>query len=153
MPRHLPHHPLANLSLRINTQIDAPKRRPVSTSAAAVPAVSQEIRPDCDPSHDLPKTAHPHLAHTRSASTSAVPTLFPASPTVDPTVYHTLNLVAPANTASVKLGATLFSHGLYTNHTTGSLLIYTSTAKPCATSNPRPPQHHRSHRQGHGSTG
>lgn len=106
-------------SLRIDTQslhYRATKRRPISTSAAPRTASNPiQIRPDCDPANDqAPFSAMPRMMHTRSVSTSAVTTtstttaFFPASPTADPTVYHALNLTAPANTASVKLGATLF---------------------------------------------
>ena len=114
--RRLSSPPVRQPSLRIDTTIQVPKRRPVSTPPVPATAHVMEIRPDCDPASSLPTSAHPQRLHTRSASASATstlfpkraPTLFPASPTTDPTIYHSLNLTAPANTASLKLGATLF---------------------------------------------
>ena len=97
--------PARQPSLRIDTQLHQQRRRPNSVPATA-PAV--EIRPDCDPDSAQPNTARPNQMHARSVSASATSLLFPASPTADPTIYHSLNITAPANTASVKLGATLF---------------------------------------------
>ena len=77
-------------SLRLDTNIV--HRRPVSVSAPRT-APPTEIRPDCDPTSSIPSMPRTSLA------------LFPASPTNDPTFFHTLAMTA---TVSTKLGATLF---------------------------------------------
>jgi hypothetical protein len=71
-------------SLRIETQ--SIRRRPLSTSVPR--AASIQIRPDCDPAAALSARG-----------------VFPASPTADPSFYHTLTLT---QATSARLGATLF---------------------------------------------
>ena len=73
-------------SLRVDTAVI--NRRPVPVSAPRT--ASADLRPDCDP-------VRPPLVPNSS--------LFPASPTNDPSLYHTLSMTAAAST---KLGATLF---------------------------------------------
>jgi hypothetical protein len=71
-------------SLRIETH--SVRRRPLSTSVPRTASI--EIRPDCDPAAALSARG-----------------VFPASPTADPSFYHTLTLT---QATSARLGATLF---------------------------------------------
>ena len=73
-------------SLRVDTAVI--NRRPVPKSAPKTAPV--DLRPDCDPVQ---------------AALVPASSLFPASPTNDPSFFHTLSMTAAAST---KLGATLF---------------------------------------------
>ena len=76
--------------LRLDTQA-ANRQRPVSTHFSSRPEGS--IKPDCDPNSAI--------SHRRQVSNP----VFPASPTADPTFFHTL---AMNRAVSTRLGATLF---------------------------------------------
>lgn len=76
--------------LRLDTTTPTIRRRPLSVSAYHSTSTTLAIRPDCDPS----------LASNNTTSSA-----FPASPTTDPTFYHTLT---NHRAASTRLGPTLF---------------------------------------------
>ena len=84
--------------LRLDTSSSVVRRRPVSISAAASPShtTTIPIMPDCDPNNSDLAT---------SSAVNPRSSVFPASPTADPTFFHTLSMTA---TVSTKLGATLF---------------------------------------------
>ncbi|ETN40607.1 uncharacterized protein HMPREF1541_04884 [Cyphellophora europaea CBS 101466] len=81
-------------TLRLDTSTPTIRRRPVSVSVHRPPPL--EIRPDCDPAS----------AHSQQPSKGSVAiTAFPASPTTDPSFFHTLTM---NRTASTRLGPNLF---------------------------------------------